>query len=128
MIEEPMPTMDHVEAGGRVRERLTEHRRAWAGRLGRLRLGVEPLEEQLDRLRRVTWAITGVIGGLAVLFLALFTAFRRPDLGALLVLILLGPMLTLAWLDLKSLERKAAAYRDGERRILETNDISPSDR
>ena len=38
-----------LESRWRVRERN------WARRLGRLRLGVEPLEEQLTRYRRTTW-------------------------------------------------------------------------
>ena len=44
-----------LETRWRVRERK------WARRLGRLRLGVEPLEEQLNRYRRTTWALALVL-------------------------------------------------------------------
>ncbi len=88
----------------------SERERAWARRLGRLRLGVEPLEEQLDRYRRTTWALVIVPGLIAVLFLALFTAFRRPDIGLVVILILFAPMMLFAWMDYARLKRRAAAY------------------
>lgn len=82
----------------------------WRRRLGRIRLGVEPVEEQLARYRRVTWMLTAVLSGLALAFLLLFTVFQRPDVGAVLALILLGPPVALAWLDDALLRRRAAAY------------------
>ena len=48
-----------LESRWRARERN------WARRLGRLRLGVEPLEEQLTRYRRTTWALAVVPGIIA---------------------------------------------------------------
>jgi hypothetical protein len=33
-----------------------ERERQWQRRLGRLRLGAEPIAEQLAKYRRVTWA------------------------------------------------------------------------
>jgi hypothetical protein len=82
----------------------------WRRKLGRLRLGVEPLEEQLARYRRVTWALTAVPAIIAVMFLGLFTAFRRPDIGALVVAILFGPVIVFSWLGFKKLEHRAHAY------------------
>ena len=41
-----------------ARWRLRENH--WRRKLGRLKLGVEPIEEQLTRYRRVTWALTAV--------------------------------------------------------------------
>lgn len=87
-----------------------EFERRWRRKLGRIRLGAEPIEEQLARHRRVTWALTVVPAIIGALFLALFTAFRRPDVGAVLVGILLLPVVAWAWLEDRSLRRRAARY------------------
>src|SRR5271165_7004237 len=93
-----------LETRWRVRER------DWARKLGRLRLGVEPLEEQLERYRRTTWALAIVPGVIALMFLTLFTVFGRPDVGLVVVLILFVPMILGAWLGYARLKRRAAAY------------------
>ena len=93
-----------LETRWRVRERN------WARRLGRLRLGVEPLEEQLTRYRRTTWALAVVPGIIALMFLTLFTVFGRPDIGFVVILILFVPMIVFSWLGYKKLERKGKAY------------------
>jgi multisubunit Na+/H+ antiporter MnhB subunit len=93
-----------LETRWRVRER------DWARKLGRLRLGVEPLEEQLERYRRTTWALAIVPGVIALMFLTLFTVFGRPDIGLIVVLILFVPMILCAWLGYTRLKRPAAAY------------------
>src|SRR3954447_5824954 len=85
-------------------------RRYWRHKLGRLRLGVEPLEEQLARYRRVTWMLTAVPLALALMFVALFAAFRRPDIGVIVALILFCPVVVLAWIDDAVLRRRAARY------------------
>lgn len=54
--------------------------------------------------------LSGVLLGLSLIFLALFTAFGRPDVGAWLVLILLAPIAAIAWLDDALLRRRVAAY------------------
>jgi hypothetical protein len=82
----------------------------WRRRLGRLRLGVEPIEEQLERYRRVTWALTAVPAIIAVMFLGLFIAFSRFDIGAVVVATLFGPIIVFSWLGFKKLERRAHAY------------------
>ncbi len=96
--------LNEVETRWRAREQ------EWRRRLGRLRLGVEPLDEQLARYRRVTWALTAVPAIIAVMFLGLFTAFGRPDIGTLVVVILFGPVIAFSWLGFKKLERRANAY------------------
>ena len=108
-----------LETRWRVRERN------WACRLGRLRLGVEPLEEQLTRYRRTTWALPGII---ALMFLALFTVFGRPDIGFIVTLILFLPMVLFAWLGYAKLKRRAAAYladrarfEDEKKRLLDAS-------
>lgn len=80
------------------------------GRLGRLRLGAEPLADQLARLRRAAWALTAIVGGVALSFLALFTAFDAPGMGLVVVAVLLLPIVGLAWLDYRRQVRHAARY------------------
>ncbi len=82
----------------------------WRRKLGRIRLGVEPIEEQLTRYRRVTWGLTAVPSALAVMFVSLFSAFGRPDIGVILVAILLLPIVACAWLDYGLLRRRVRRY------------------
>jgi hypothetical protein len=84
--------------------------RYWRHKLGRLRLGVEPLEEQLARYRRVTWMLTAVPLTIALMFLGLFSAFRRPDLGLVVASILFLPIVSIAWIDFGLLRSRATRY------------------
>jgi hypothetical protein len=84
--------------------------RYWRRKLGRLRLGAEPLAEQLMRYRRATWVLTDICAVLALIFFGLFAAFRRPDVGAILAVVLLGPIVALAWLDHILMARRAARF------------------
>jgi hypothetical protein len=90
--------------------RWRERERVWRRKLGRLRLGVEPIEEQLVRYRRVTWALTAVPAGLALMFLTLFTAFGRPDVGLIFDAIILLPIVLVAWADYGLIARRARRY------------------
>ena len=90
------------------RWRLRESR--WRRKLGRLRLGVEPLEEQLARYRGVTWALTVVPSVLALMFLTLFGVFGRPDIGLIFDAIILLPIIIVAWLDYALLASRARRY------------------
>lgn len=82
----------------------------WARKLGRLHLGVEPIEDQLARYRRVTWGLTVVPGLIALAFLTLFSVFGRPDIGLIVIGILFVPIIAVSWLDYLRLERRARAY------------------
>jgi hypothetical protein len=104
MSSNPGKQLAELESDWRAREMQ------WARKLGRLRLGVEPLEEQLARYRRTTWALVIVPAGIALIFFALFTAFNRPEIGLLVVLILFAPMVLFASADYAQLRRRAAAY------------------
>jgi hypothetical protein len=84
--------------------------RHWQRKLGRLRLGVEPLSEQLARYRRVTWVLTAIPLAISLMFLALFSAFRRPDIGLVIAGIFGVPIVVIAWFDYAMLERRAAQY------------------
>ena len=111
MMAKPMiepgqgPIPEDSERHWRDRERI------WAGKLGRLRLGVEPLDVQLARYRRVTWVLTILPAAIGFLFLALFAAFGRLDIGLILIAILLAPVVTIAWIDFALLSRKARLYQ-----------------
>jgi hypothetical protein len=98
----------------------SERERHWQRKLGRLRLGAEPLAEQLERYRRVTWALTIVPGVIALIFLALFTAFGQPLIGLALVLLLPAPIVAGAWLDFRRLQRLVTQYEQ-ERRAAGTD-------
>src|SRR4051794_33036422 len=87
-----------------------ERQEDWRRKLGRLRLGAEPLEFQLARYRRVTWGLTAVSLVIATVFVAIFTAFGRPDVGGSVAAILLLPVVSYAWLDYRLLGATAAAY------------------
>lgn len=84
--------------------------RHWGRKLGRLRLGAEPIEEQVARYLRVTVALTVIPLLIGLMFVALFAAFRRPDVGAILALILLAPIIVIAWFDHALLRLRASAY------------------
>lgn len=83
---------------------------AWKQKLGRLKLGAEPLEDQLARYRRVTLVLTAIPALLSLMFVALFAAFGRPDVGVILAIVLFAPIVAVAWLDQGLLERRARAY------------------
>jgi hypothetical protein len=99
-------------AAGPERERL------WRRKLGRIRLGAEPLEDQLARYRRASWGLTAVSGLIAALFLGLFSAFGAPGVGAVVAGVLLLPVLVFAWLEDWSRHRRVVAYLR-ERRAFE---------
>ncbi len=101
--------------------------REWARKLGRLQLGVEPIEEQLARYRRATWGLTLVPGLIALAFLALFSAFGRPDIGFLVVAILFLPIIAFSWLGHLRLEHRARAYLR-EQAAYERERMQPRDR
>jgi hypothetical protein len=106
--------------GLEARWRLREH--YWRRKLGRLRLGVEPIEDQLARYRRVTWALTAVPSVLGALFFALFTVFGRPGIGFIVVAVLLLPVVLLAWLDHLTLVSRARRYRHDVAAYLQERD------
>jgi len=106
---------DAPEPGSIASADWANRQRRWARKLGRLRLGVEPLDAQLARVRRVTWALTAVAATVGLMFLGLFAAFGRPGVGAVVAGALLGPVAAFAWLDYASLSRRASAY-ERERR------------
>lgn len=91
-------------------ERWRERRIKWGRKLGRLRLGVEPLDAQLDRHRRVTSVMSAVSGAIGLLFIALFSAFGRPDVGLIFVAVFLLPIIIFSWAGYLLLARRAHAF------------------
>ena len=82
----------------------------WRYKLRRLQFHSEPLSEQVEKYRRVTVVLSGVVGGMALLFLLLFSAFGRPDIALLLDAILFAPMIGIAWFDVLKLSKNLKAY------------------
>ena len=101
--------MKPVDSSG-LQEPWPERQRRWAVKLGRIQLGVEPVEEQLEKYRRVTWMITIVTGWIAFVIAALFVAFKSPGTGLLVSGVLFGPIIISAWLGYRKLEAKVRAY------------------
>jgi len=101
-VVEPRPTADPA---WQARERY------WQRKLGRIRLGAEPIDEQLARYRRVTWMLTALPLALALFFVGLFTAFRRPDVGAIVAGVLLLPIVVIAWIDFGLLRLRVTRYQ-----------------
>ena len=79
----------------------------WRTKLRRLRFGAEPLWEQVEKYRLVTIALTCVAGGMAALFLFLFTAFHRPDIAGIIIGLFFVPIIGLAWFDFNTLRARA---------------------
>jgi hypothetical protein len=90
--------------------RWSARRQYWARKLGRLRLGVEPIEEQLTRYRRVTWMLTAVPGFLSTFLFCLFAVFGRPDIGLFVAGLLFLPIVAGAWLGYFLLQRRGRRY------------------
>ena len=90
----------------------------WARKLGRLRLGVEPIEDQLTRYRRVTWVLTAVPAFLSTFLFCLFAVFKRPDVGLVVAGMLFLPICSGAWLGYWGIRRRAGRY------LAELNDYN----
>jgi hypothetical protein len=114
-------TAEDLEAAWRAREET------WRRRLGRLRLGVEPIEEQLDRYRRVTWTLTAVPAILALMFFTLFAVFGYPWIGLTFDAIVLLPIVLGAWADYALMASRARRYRaEAERHLREREQLRPA--
>ena len=100
-------------------EEWAERERYWRGKLRRLRFGAEPLAVQLEKYREVTVVLSCVCGGIALMFLAIFAAFRRPDIGAAVDLVLFGPIVGIAWGDYRALAGRVAAYEAERKKAID---------
>ena len=98
----------------------------WRGKLRRLRFGVEPLTVQLEKYRQVTIVLTCVCIGIALMSVMIFGAFRRPDIGIVVDLVLFVPIVGLAWLEYWSLAGRVAAY-EAERKKANDQARVPTD-
>jgi hypothetical protein len=61
------------------------------------------------------------------MFLGLFWAFDRPDVGAVVAVVLLGPIVAWAWVEDSLLRLRAARY-ERERREYAARSGGPADR
>lgn len=112
---EPTPAPDYAALAP---DRL----RHWSRNLGRLRLGVEPLDVQVAKYRRTAIALTIVPAIIGLLFLALFSAFERPDIGLLLATLVIVPIAGPVWLGQAKLARRAEAFEREWRAARATED------
>lgn len=106
-------------------ERWRERRIKWGRKLGRLRLGVEPLDAQLARQLRVASVLSAVSTLIGLFFIALFSAFGRPDVGLIFVALFLLPIILSSWIGYLRLanrahafEREYAAYQSERSRMI----------
>lgn len=84
--------------------------REWQRRLPRLRLEAEPIEEQVERYRRATIALSVITAGIAAIILILFTLFGAPWFGVFLSLLPAGAVISAAWRSHQRLRHASAQY------------------
>jgi uncharacterized membrane protein YfcA len=87
-----------------------ERRREWSNKLGRFLMNPEPLDVQLAASKRVVAALTGVVGAIASIIVAIFTAFGRVDVGLVVAGLILLPIVVFAWMGQLRRSRLVAAY------------------
>jgi hypothetical protein len=102
-----------------LESRWRDRERQWARKLGRIRLNVEPIDLQLVRYRRATFALMIVPAAIALIFFCLFAVFGRADIGFAIVGVFFVPLILFAWLGYKTLERRAASYLEERARFEE---------
>ena len=92
---------------------MTPDRQAyWRKRLGRLRIGVEPIEDQLARHRRSLVAMTIISAGIGAMILGLFASFARPDIGAIVAGLIVVPVVGSAWVGYLRLRNQVRMYQN----------------
>lgn len=82
----------------------------WRIRLARLSPYAIDITEQLKRLRQLTLGLTIVPAFMGTIVFTLLSVFGRPDIGAMSVCLIFGPMIALAWWDYVRIARQARAY------------------
>jgi hypothetical protein len=87
-----------------------DRQREWRKALGRIKIGVEPIPEQVERLRLVSLVMTVVSGGIGAIFIALFTAFRHPWIGLTVAGVIVGPVIASSWIGFARLKARADRY------------------
>lgn len=106
-----------------------EREQYWRRRLPRLRLhpGAEPIGDQVDRLRRVTVAVSLIPAAIGAVFFLIFAGFGRPDIGAGLVAVVILPIVGLAWVDFARTRAGAAAFLRDRARERDEQGVAPGD-
>lgn len=82
----------------------------WRIRLARLSPYTIEIPEQLKRLRQLTLGLTIVPAFMGTIVFILLSVFGRPDIGAMSVCLIFGPMIALAWWDYVRIARQARTY------------------
>ena len=102
--------VDHTLTALGMNDEWAVRQRYWSKKLGRIRLGVEPVQVQLDKYRRVTIGMTVFPFSVGLMFVALFSAFGRPDVGLILASVLFIPVVAIAWIDFAVLSSRVKRY------------------
>lgn len=87
-----------------------ERERYWRRRLGRIKLGVEPVEQQLELYRRITWMVTLLALGIGAIIFVLFAARGAILWGLAIAAPISVPVIALAWFEHYRLHNRAMAY------------------
>lgn len=82
----------------------------WRIRLARLSPYTIDIPQQLKRLRQLTLGLTIVPAFMGTIVFTLLSVFGRPDIGAMSVCLIFGPMIALAWWDYVRIARQARAH------------------
>ena len=95
-----------------------ERQAYWSRRLGRIRLGAEPLNDQLARLRLVTIVASLVILFIGLFMFMLFLVFGRADIGAIVAAVAIVPLAGLAWYEDWKMHHRVRQYEEELRHRL----------
>jgi len=89
---------------------LPDREAYWRKELGRLRLGAEPIEDQIARHRRALWALAVTTLVIGSMILAIFGSFGRLDIGAAVAGLIVIPVVATAWIGYARLRHRASLY------------------
>ena len=87
---------------------------SWRRRLGRIRLGAAPVEQQLEKYRRSTIALMIVLACIGTFLFVLFVCFRRPDIGLGVAAAVAVPAGLLSLLEYRKLARRSHGITSGQ--------------
>lgn len=112
--------MNQRSAAATASDRITWPK--WRIRLARLSPYTIDIPTQLERLRRLTLGLTIVPSFMGAIVFTLLALFGRPDVGAIAVIAIFGPMIALAWWDYVRIARQARAFLASQ---ADARDIRP---
>jgi len=82
----------------------------WQRKLRPIRVGAEPILDQLRRRFQAMLLMTGLTSMIALMMLAIFAGFGRPDVGLGVAGLIVLPVTSWIWLDYLLLRSRTFAY------------------